>query len=67
VPDFTMCSGGACPRKMGCYRFTANPGPMQSFFVDPPFDGDRCEYLYARSVGTLSAPSRPGAEVDEYA
>lgn len=56
MPDFCMCSGGECPRKENCYRFTAKPDTyVQSYFVAPPFrlvvvDGDfkqaECQYFW---------------------
>lgn len=37
MPDITMCSGGNCPNKEGCYRYTATPSHYwQSYFIDYP-------------------------------
>lgn len=36
MPDITMCQGRDCPMKESCYRFTATPDPMQSYFIIPP-------------------------------
>lgn len=60
MPDITMCSGEGCPLKENCYRFTATPNPAvpihsQSWFAEPPIQGDDCEYqipLGAKSEGT---------------
>jgi len=58
MPDITMCTGGDCPEKAGCYRFTATPSPeRQAYYVIPPyldepygrpclhFSGDRFPYI----------------------
>ena len=42
MPDITMCYGGNCPLKDSCLRYTAKPSPWQSYFVDPPGEGDKC-------------------------
>lgn len=49
MPDITMCTGGACPVKKYCYRYTAKPKQVQSFMF-PPFkyvDGNivSCKYM----------------------
>lgn len=36
MADITMCRDQNCPVKEKCYRFTANPGMMQSYFLDIP-------------------------------
>ena len=51
MPDISMCEGGLCPKKEQCYRYTAIPTGMQSFFLYPPFttlkEGDEiCEYYW---------------------
>ena len=49
MPDITMCSGGECPAKNKCYRYTAMPSKyMQSYFEAPPHsEGDiGCIYFY---------------------
>lgn len=38
MPDITMCSGGKCPLKEKCYRYTAKANELQqSYFTEPPF------------------------------
>lgn len=34
--DITMCKGEGCPIKSVCKRFNAEPGMMQSWFVETP-------------------------------
>jgi len=46
MPDITMCSGAGCPLKKDCYRFTANPSDYQSYFMSPPFQGNKCEMYW---------------------
>lgn len=42
MPDFSMCSGGECPRKEKCYRYRAIPHMRQSYFVEPPLIDGEC-------------------------
>jgi hypothetical protein len=38
ITMITMCTGGRCPSKERCYRYTATPGEYgQSYFVQPPY------------------------------
>jgi hypothetical protein len=46
MSDITKCSGQGCPHKESCYRFTAPQGELQSYFVDPPLDGDNCDMYW---------------------
>lgn len=46
MPDITMCTDESCPKRNTCYRFRAIPDKyMQSYFLDSPRDGDKCEYF----------------------
>lgn len=36
MADITKCTGEGCKRKHFCYRFTAEEGLWQSYFVDVP-------------------------------
>ncbi len=47
MPDITMCAGGVCPKKQDCYRHTANPSQLQTYFVNPPYDvkEQACDYF----------------------
>ncbi|MBN1412253.1 MAG: hypothetical protein JW969_15515 [Spirochaetales bacterium] len=38
--DMTMCTGGNCPRKLGCLRFIGEPAVNQEFFGIPPLSAD---------------------------
>lgn len=44
-PDISLCIGGLCPLKEKCYRYLAKPSEYQSYFADPPFVKNKCEYL----------------------
>ena len=46
MPDITMCPGGDCLKKEKCYRYTAEPSSWQSYFTEPPNDGEECEYFW---------------------
>jgi hypothetical protein len=46
MPDISMCKGEDCPLKNECYRYTATPCEYQSYFVDPPYIEDECEFFY---------------------
>ena len=46
MSDITMCDGGNCSLKNGCYRFTAHVNDnWQSYFVHIPFWNGQCEYF----------------------
>jgi len=47
MPDITMCRGEGCPIKKHCYRHIAKPDELQSYFVESPFDGQKCEMLWS--------------------
>ena len=38
MEDITLCSGGNCPLKKNCYRYTAEVFGRQDFFGSIPFD-----------------------------
>ena len=38
MPDISMCFGTNCVIKDQCFRCTANPSTMQSYFAEPPFN-----------------------------
>lgn len=38
-----MCPGGDCPNKSNCYRHTAKPSLMQTYFEVPPYDENSIE------------------------
>jgi len=47
MPDVTMCKGGSCPLRESCYRHTAKPGALQSYFLTPPVKADStCSYFW---------------------
>ena len=48
MPDIAMCKGAFCPIYDKCYRFTATPSYVQSYFSITPYDLDKeeCEYFW---------------------
>ena len=46
MTDISKCSGENCPMKESCYRFTAEAGQMQSYFIEPPIKDGKCEYYW---------------------
>ena len=42
--DITMCAGGNCPSKETCFRYTAKPSCMQSYFAEIPHCTDFCVF-----------------------
>jgi hypothetical protein len=56
MPDITMCFGTGCPKKKTCYRYTAKPSFLQSYFDEPPLKPDgSCSYSWPTSP---APPSR---------
>ena len=50
MPDISMCTGGECPNKQLCYRFTAKPSDYQTYFKNPPIEQDNtCKYYWPRA------------------
>jgi len=44
--DTTHCTGQGCVLKPKCLRYLSKHNPHgQTFFTDPPFKGDTCEYF----------------------
>jgi hypothetical protein len=48
MPDMSMCVGNNCPLKETCYRYKAEKGFMQSFFLEPPYDSEKekCDFYW---------------------
>ena len=46
MPDITMCKWEWCPMKDKCYRYTAKPSEMQSYFIETPIEDWKCEYFW---------------------
>ena len=40
MADITMCKDIRCPVASKCYRYTANPSDIQSYFVISPLQED---------------------------
>lgn len=49
MPDITMCKDSDCEQHKDCYRFTAKPSEIQSYFVTTPRDGKGCEYFWSNN------------------
>lgn len=47
--DITLCPGGDCPLREGCFRFRAQPDARQDWFGSAPYDAvtGRCEQLWS--------------------
>jgi hypothetical protein len=61
MPDITMCGGDECPRRETCYRYTARPDYMQSFFTVPPMKKDKSCDHYREDLFT-TRDSNPGLD-----
>ena len=46
MPDIAMCFGDNCPAKELCYRYTAKADEYQSYFANPPFNNNKCEFFW---------------------
>tara|TARA_R110000868_G_scaffold99064_1_gene272786 strand:- start:1138 stop:1329 length:192 start_codon:yes stop_codon:yes gene_type:complete len=48
-PDIEMCKGTNCPLKESCHRYTAKPNDNQSWFVEPPFEDNKCDMYWGEN------------------
>jgi len=48
MPDITKCNDKECPLKDKCYRYWSKADEYQSYFVESPRDGDKCEHYWER-------------------
>jgi len=46
MPDICKCKGDGCPIRDNCFRFTSLPSIRQSYFVEIPWDGEKCIDFY---------------------
>jgi hypothetical protein len=53
MSDITKCSGLGCPHKEGCYRFTAPEGYLQSYFLKPPIENNKCDYYWGENAKSI--------------
>lgn len=44
--DITKCKGEDCPIKENCKRFTAKESLMQSYFIESPFNDNKCDMYW---------------------
>ena len=44
-----MCKDDSCPIKDSCRRFTAEPGFLQSYFIDSPMKDGKCDMYWGES------------------
>ena len=61
--DICMCDGEGCPIKDDCYRFTAIPDMLQTWFMKSPIKDDKCDYLM--SVKKIKLRKTYGQRVKE--
>ena len=50
MSDTTMCEDKECPLKLNCYRYTAQKGERQSYFMWTPRKGNECEYYWESEI-----------------
>lgn len=63
MPDITMCTGGDCPKRETCWRFTAPPNGHQSYYSVPPCNIMlECAYYWPNRSAThaQTEPERDG-------
>lgn len=58
MADITKCDGKGCDLKEKCYRFTANDGFVQSYFVNPPIVDNVCDYFLVWQVDILDSTEK---------
>jgi len=46
MPDIAKCEGGNCPLKNKCYRYISADSMRQSYFIEPPYIDDQCDYFW---------------------
>lgn len=46
MPDITMCNGENCELASTCYRYKAEPGFGQSYFMEAPIKDGQCDYYW---------------------
>ena len=46
MADITMCNGKKCDLASTCYRYKAEPGYRQSYFVESPIENGQCDYYW---------------------
>lgn len=58
MPDISMCTGGDCPMKDKCYRFTATPDEhRQAYFQTPPFKKELVEAVTVETWPIILIPA----------
>jgi len=56
MPDMTKCRGDGCPVRESCYRYTAPPSDMQSYFQSTPGEyGEVEDGLFGKQAEWLCA------------
>ena len=48
-----MCNGGGCPLQDSCYRYMAKPSELQTYFLTPPFQDDKCEMYWGEAAQSV--------------
>jgi len=49
MADITKCKGFYCPIKEKCYRFTAQPSQVQSYFMEIPIKDGKCDMYWGEA------------------
>ena len=59
-PDISMCPGTNCPARAKCWRFTATPDSLQSYYMTAQYDHERqmCLDFWDNAVYRRKAPNR---------
>ena len=62
--DIAKCTGGDCPKKQSCYRYTAKADEYQSFFMTPPNKDGQCDHYWENEPKELMRISGSKVYVD---
>ena len=60
-----LCSGGSCPLRKSCHRFTASPCGWQSYFGQAPMVDGECEYYWSNGKEKANEGSAVSAVSDK--
>ena len=56
MPDISCCSGGSCPLRLNCYRYTVKPDEInQTYFKEPPYKMQMMLDDYNKSLGVVTS------------
>lgn len=67
MPDITMCANTHCVQHKECYRYTASPGFMQSYFAADVRNPDgSCDYFWLATNRERRADAILTARPEQY-